>query len=383
MLEWVAFLLPIAAASGWYAAKRHYALGYIVDPSHLRTRTYRRGPNHLLHEDTGAVIEAYAPLLEPDRQTAEAQIALGNLCRRRGEVEKAIEIHEKLNSDPNLTEALKVHASFELGVDYRCAGLFDRAEAIFQILSQGEPRGKAALQQLLQIYQQEKDWRNAIACTRKLLNFAKLPRGENVAQFLCELAEEALSAQALDDATDYLEQALREDPHCVRASLVKARLELAGGHCTKALGTLKRVEKQNPAYLAEALPLIVVCYEALGNRQGLMDYLARLHRDFGLVAAAVALGERIRAGEGHRAATEYLFTVLEASPSLLGLQYAVALLSASDQETHPRDMERVGVILSRLLVDIPGYRCRECGFSGTQLHWRCPSCQYWDSIAPL
>lgn len=384
MLELVAFLLPIAAASGWYAAKRHFTRKYFVDHAHPLTRAYCRGLNYLLHEKPDKAIDAFADLLEQDYETIETHIALGNLFRRRGEVEKAIEIHEKLNNDPDLTETLKAHASYELGVDYMRAGLFDRAEAIFQTLSQSESRGKAALQQLLQIYQQEKDWRNAIACTRKLLRFVKPPRGENIAQFLCELAEEALLANSPREAADYLAKALLEDPGCVRASLAKARLELASGNYSEALKNLHRVEQQNPAYLAETLSPTAECYESLGDNEGLMHHLARLYRDFGLIAAAIALAERIhRKGAGPRAAAEYLLSVMEARPRLLGLSAAVDLLSVPGQRLERSDMERVSAGLSRLVQEIPRYRCRECGFSGSQLHWRCPSCQSWDSVTPV
>lgn len=383
MLELLALLLPVAAASGWYAAKRHYRHGSSIDRPRPSASPYHKGLNYFLPEKTDKAIEALADLLEQDAETIETHIALGNLFRRRGEVEKAIEIHGKLNRDPGLTETLKAHASYELGMDYLHAGLFDRAEAIFQELSHTESRGKAALQQLLQIYQQEKEWRSAIACLRRLLRFAPPPRGENVAQFLCELAEVAITANALESATEYLAQALREDPGCVRAALIRARLDLASGNYVAALEMLRKVEAQNPSYLAECLPPAVVCYERLQDDQGLMDHLGRLYREFGLVAAAIVLAERIRMAEGDRAAAEYLLGVLEAKPWLLGLRRATLLLSAVDSEKGRSDMERVSLILSRLVAELPRYRCRECGFSGSELHWRCPSCQWWESITPV
>ena len=131
------------------------------------------------------------------------------------------------------------------------------------------------------------------------------------------------------------------------------------------------------------MPPAVVCYERLQDDQGLMDHLGRLYREFGLVAAAIVLAERIRMAEGDRAAAEYLLGVLEAKPWLLGLRRATLLLSAVDSEKGRSDMERVSSILSRLVEEIPRYRCRECGFSGSELHWRCPSCQWWASITPV
>jgi lipopolysaccharide biosynthesis regulator YciM len=282
-----------------------------------------------------------------------------------------------------LGETYKGQASYELGVDYMRAGLFDRAEEVFQTLSQTEAHGKASLQQLLQIYQQEKDWQSAIVCTRKLLRFTKAPRGENVAQFLCELAEEALSLHRLENAKEYLAQSLREDPGCVRASLIKARLELADGEYGAALQALKRVEFQNPAYLSEILQFIGICYEKLGKDRELMDYLEHLYLKFGVMEAATALAERIHRAEGASVALDYLLAAFEAKPCFQGLPHVIELLAAEEKKTlQSSNLGRITRIVNRLASETPRYRCAECGFSGSELHWRCPSCQYWNSITP-
>jgi lipopolysaccharide biosynthesis regulator YciM len=382
MLDLLAFLLPIAALSGWYVAKRHYTRKHRID----RTQAYCRGLNYLLSEKTDKAIDIFAHILEKDCETLETHIALGNLFRRQGEVEKAIEIHERLVHEPGLSEAQKNQAGYELGMDYMRAGLFDRAESIFQTLSQTEAHCKSSLQQLLQIYQQEKDWQNAIVCLRKLLRFAKAPHGETVAQFLCELAEEAVILQRLGAARDYLAQALHADPGCARASLIKARFELASGAYGEALRTLRKVEVQNPAYLPEILQPLGTCYEHLDDDQGLIDYLGYLHRQYGLMGAAVNLAEWIREISGTGAAVGYLLTVLEANPCLRGLSRALDLLNLPDGEKPRPDLtnlNRVSRIASHLAAEIPRYHCAECGFSGSELHWRCPSCQSWGSITPV
>ncbi|MGZ8216284.1 lipopolysaccharide assembly protein LapB [Methylomagnum sp.] len=382
MLELLALLLPVAAASGWYVAKRHYTRRYFTDHARPLTRAYCKGLNYLLHEKTDKAIDAFADILERDYETIETHIALGNLFRRRGEVEKAIEIHEKLVDDASLDQAHRVQASYELGVDYMRAGLFDRAEAVFQVLSQSNTHAKPSLQQLLLIYQQEKDWQKAIACTRQLLRFAKTPRGENVAQFLCELAEESIRRGQPGDARNHLAQALRDDPGCVRASLVQARLEMAAGEYAAALQALKRVESQNPAYLPEILESISLCHERLDKGRELAAYLEGLYRKHGLVEAAVVRAGRMRETDGAAAALDHLLTVLGTNSNFQGLRHAVALMAEPGIAAECRDLKRVALIVNALVSKIPRYRCVECGFSGAELHWRCPSCQHWNSIVP-
>lgn len=381
MLELLALLLPVAAASGWYAAGRYYKQRYFTDYARPMTRAYCRGLNYLLHEKTDKAIDAFADILEKDFETIETHIALGNLFRRRGEVEKAIEIHEKLVDDAKLGETIRIQASYELGMDYMRAGLYDRAEAVFQVLRQSETHARPALEQLLLIYQQEKDWHKAITCTRQLLRFAKTPRGESVAQFLCELAEEAIRRNSPEKARDFLNQALREEPGCVRASMITARLSMAKGEYAAALGSLKMVESQNPAYLTEVLELVGQCYVQSGKGGELSAYLEGLYQRYGLLSAALMLASQTRKSKGADAALDYLLPILEANPNFQGLRQVVEFMTESD--AGHRNFARLGPIVSGLVSPMPSFLCAECGFSGSELHWRCPSCQSWDSIAPV
>jgi lipopolysaccharide biosynthesis regulator YciM len=386
MQELLALLLPVAAASGWYAAKRHYTRKYLLDHARPMTRAYRRGLNYLLSEKTDEAIDVLAHIVEMDRESLETHIALGNLFRRQGEVEKAIEVHSRLIDQSGLSQAQRHHALYELGVDYLRAGLFDRAEAIFESLRQDPAHREASLQRLLGIYQQEKDWHKAMGAVRELLAIARAPRGESVAQFLCELAEEALAQWRGREARDHLAQALSEDPACARASLIKARLDLADGDYSEALRALRNVEAQDPGYLPEILEPAVACYQRLEGRASAEygEYLEYLYRRYGLVDAAARLAERIRDTSGATAAVGYLLAVLEAKPCLKGLGHAVDLLAMAGGWRHwtPEDLRRLSAVKDRLVAEVPRYRCVECGFGGAELHWRCPSCQHWGSMRP-
>lgn len=380
-IELVALLLPVAAASGWYAAKQHYTRKYRTDFADPMTQAYRRGINYLLDEKTDKAIATVAHILEQNAEPLETHIALGNLFRRRGEVEKAIEIHKKLLQEPGLSAVQQEKANFELGMDYLRAGLFDRAEGIFKALEQSSVHGKAALQQMLFIYQQQKDWHNAIAWILKLRRFAKPHHGETAAHFLCELAEEAMSLHRLKDARDYLVQALKDDPDCVRASIAKGKLELGNGEYRLALETLRRVESQDPRYLPVVLPLIRQCWERQGNGHELAGYLQYLHGEFGFITAAVELAERIRSTQGLGAAMDYLLPVLEANPDPFAISRALALL-AEDGGLGSAEMRRLCALLQPALAGKLRFQCEHCGFSASELYWRCPSCQYWGSILP-
>ena len=380
MQDWLLLFLPVAAVSGWYAAKKHFTKKYLVDHSQVLRQTYCRGLNYLLSEKTDKAIDTFASLLESDTETIETHIALGNLFRRRGELERAIEIHERLILQDRLSPEQRAVASYELGMDYQRSGLFDRAETIFGNLSGHATRGKAALQQLLVIFQQEKEWRKAIECARRLAKLGKLPCGETVAQFLCELAEETLAANRHMEALGHLEEALQEDPRCVRASLLLARVKMRDGAFEEALQALKRVEAQNPSYLPEILEPLQICHERLNTPiSERMGYLGYLYETYGFEAAALALARLLRAERGATRAVEHLQRVLEARPSLRALNALTGLLLEEGENAQRETLIRLDRAIDRMSAEQPRYSCLECGFSGAELHWRCPSCRHWES----
>jgi lipopolysaccharide biosynthesis regulator YciM len=377
----IPLLLPLAAASGWYFARRYYTRRRPGDAAHSLTQAYRRGLNYLLDEKTDEAIAAVARILEQDSEPLDIHIALGNFFRRRGEVEKAIEIHRRLLQEQDLTGAQRAKANFELGMDYMRSGLFDRAETIFLALTETGTHGTAALRQLLQIYQQQKDWKTAIDCIVKLRGLVKPKHGETAAHFYCELAEEAKNQHRLKDARDYLAKALKDDPGCVRASLAKGRLELGNGEYRQAMETLKSIESQNPLYLPVALPLIRQCAERQMNKAELGDYLDHLYENFGIGSATVERAEQIRGGQGVKAALDYLLTVLEKTSDAQVLIQTLILV-AEHADLGAENFRKLRNQILGLLESQPPYQCRHCGYAFTELYWRCPSCQHWDSIIP-
>lgn len=384
MQDWLFLLLPVAAASGWFAAKSHFTQKDPGDPGHEFRQAYCRGLNYLLSEKTDKAIDTFASLLESDRETIETHIALGNLFRRRGDLERAIEIHENLIQKGTLDTEQQALAEYELGLDYLRSGLFDRAEIIFGNLIDHPGRGRAALQQLLAIFQHEKEWQKAIECTRKLARLGKLPQGESVAQFLCELAEEALAAHRNDEAFHWLEQARAEDAGCVRANLLLARMRMRDGLYEEALVALKQVEAQDPAYIQETLEPLQICYERLNKSPAeLMGYLGYVYETYGLESAALALARQLRTERGNGRAIEHLQRVLEAHPSLKTLNAMTGLLLEEKNGAQREALIRLDRAIDRLCAGVVRYRCSHCGFSGNELHWRCPSCRHWVTMRPV
>ncbi|MCB2031755.1 MAG: tetratricopeptide repeat protein, partial [Rhodoferax sp.] len=269
-------LIPVAAMSGWYY--RGHARGKSQSSRERLqgqlARNYLDGLRFLLDDKPDRAIETFLRTLEVDEDTIETHFALANLFRRRGEVSRAIRIHQNLISRAGLSTEQRITAVRELAIDYYRAGLLDRAEVLFRELLDTGPRHNEDLKYLLDIYRQERDWDKAVEIAG-LLQQARVSGMEREhAHLLCEQAAEGGVDGALHDARDLLEQALIIDHRCVRARLMLAGLERNAGQYRRAIRHLEQVVTQDRAFVPEILEPLVACYQALGRTDELHAYLA-------------------------------------------------------------------------------------------------------------
>lgn len=375
-------LLPVAALSGWYAGRKGGARTVGRRASKLSTN-YFRGLNYLLNEQPDKAIEVFLELAEVDKRTVETHFALGHLFRRRGEVDRAIRLHQSLIARPGLSDGQKTFAVLELGEDYMRAGLLDRAETLFCDLERVDPVAPQALRHLISIYQQERDWEKAIDYAQRLEARTKEPMGKLVAQFNCELCESARQRGDLKAARAHLEKAYAAEANCVRAGLIEGRMELAEGHDQAAIRVFERVARHDPEMLPEVLSPLLAAYQRRDEAQRARAFLHEmLERNPG-VSPLLALTRLIEHEDGHAQAVAFLTQQLRRRPSVRG-QGALIDLSLAEDQPVSRDLLLVLKQLGEQLVaGIAAYRCGRCGFAARIHHWQCPSCKSWGSVKPI
>ncbi|MES9869530.1 MAG: lipopolysaccharide assembly protein LapB [Sedimenticola sp.] len=381
MMELLWLLLPVAAFSGWMAAKRGMVRG--KGSSDDRTPVYFRGLNFLLNEQPDKAIDVFVQMLEVDSDTVETHLALGNLFRRRGEVDRAIRIHQNLIARPTLTRDQRAQALLELGQDYMRAGLFDRAENLFKELGELKLYQEQALTNLHVIYQQEKEWEQCLDIAQKLGSLTGRSFAMECAHYYCELAEQARGRNDHNQFNAYLRKAQSSDPGCVRATLLQGELEAGKGACKSAVKTFKKVEQQDPAYIAEMLPPLIRCYRESGTRNELINYLRQLSSSHTSIAPVLALIEFIQADEGDKAAEKYLADFMQEHPDLEGLERLIQLNLKGSSGAERETLGILKELVDKMLEDQPAYQCVRCGFSAKTLHWQCPGCKSWSSIKPM
>ncbi len=375
-------LLPVAAVSGWLLARRQEGRRGGNETSRLPP-DYFRGLSYLLDDQHDKAIDIFIRMLEEDSETVELHLAVGNLFRNRGEVDRAIRIHQNLVNRTTLSDEQRVQAMFELGEDYMRAGLLDGAENLFQELVEKEAYLSESLRHLIDIFQQEKDWRKAIDAGFKLEQAGATDVRPMIAQHYCELTEEARRKGELKLAREMLKRARATWPRCVRASLIEGGMAMEAGRYEEALLAFQRVEQQDADYLPEAIPMLHACYQQLGMPQQMLDYLQTMVERHGGLGTMLALAAMICERQGGEQAAAALLEYLCEHPSLRGLDQFVELVSRCDNIEDQSMFANLGGVIKRLVEDDPDYLCHNCGFQGKVLHWQCPSCKHWGSVKPL
>jgi lipopolysaccharide biosynthesis regulator YciM len=376
-------LLPAAAFSGWWVASRNYSVkGKRID--NYLSREYVVGLNYLLNEQPDKAVDVFIKLLEVDSDTVETHLALGSLFRRRGEVDRAIRIHQNLIARPQLSFLQRKEALMALGQDYMSAGVFDRAERIFtEVVELGGNREVYSLQGLLAIYQQEKAWDKALEIIKQLEVSTGTSMHSQAAHYYCEIAVQALKDNTYEKAHNAIKQALVMDRQSVRASIMQANIEMKAGRYKQAIRALKRVPEQDSEFLTEIIVPLVQAYKELDAMDECVDYLVQTISDHPHASVIFVIGEYLRQEKNIDVAIDFVSNQLSRYPSIRGLN---RLIYWHLETAHGKVRDKLQMlynITTTFLDNKPIYRCSHCGFGGKLLHWLCPSCKQWGRIKPI
>lgn len=383
MLELILFLLPVAAVSGWLAGYRYKKATETENNGSLIPHDYFLGLNYLINEQPDKAVDVFIKMLEVNTDTVETHLALGNLFRRRGEVDRAIRIHQNLIARPQLAKKQRLQALSELAQDYLRAGVFDRAERLFlQLIDLGGDID-LSLNSLISIYQQQKDWQQAIATAKRLEGLANIKMNNAVAHYYCELADQARINNHHDQACAYLSEALLHDKNCARANIIFGRLFFDGGDYQQAIKALHRVYDQDAEYVSEVINLLVASYKKLNREEEFVGYLTQRIIEKPRIYYILAMTDYLRDKKGDAAAIEYLAQQMPRCLSLRGLERMLGLYVNHVDVNMQNQLLLLKEFTDKLLENKPVYRCVCCGFSGKNLYWQCPSCRRWNSVKPI
>lgn len=375
---WLLLLLPVAAAGGWLMA------AYERSPRKPRQdlpEAYFKGLSFLLNEEPDKALKVFLEVVEVDSETVEMHMALGNLFRRRGEVERATRIHQNLVARSDLDESLRCMALFELAQDYFKAGLYDRAENLFQELRQATDFRNSANRFLLQIFDQEKEWQKAIQVASELDQDKDSDYSKTIAHFFCEIAELSIVAGENRKAEVYLESAFKHDPRCIRAVIQSGRLASMRGNHTNAIAIWRGLEHWAPDAIGEVVGHITNSYTTLRDKRSLRKFLEEAVEKNPDPRIISTLVEFTRGEKGEEASQQLLLELVRKYPTLESVyELMQSRRTESGTSSQDRDYTLLAGLLSQVVKAGKNYNCRQCGFQSNSLHWQCPGCKGWGTV---
>ncbi|MGJ9419394.1 lipopolysaccharide assembly protein LapB [Massilia sp. CMS3.1] len=376
---WWLLAVPVFFGLGWIAAR--VDIQQILSESRTLPRAYFKGLNLLLNDQPDKAIDAFIEIVTLDPETADMHFALGNLFRRRGEIERAIRVHQNLLARPDLPPEQRSQAQYELGMDYLKAGLLDRAEETFNSLVEGSYSVQAQ-RALLEIYQREKEWSRAIEAASGLQSSGAGARQKEIAQFYCELAQDALVRSDLADAMALLDKGLHADRNSVRATMLLGDVLLAQGEVEAAILAWKRVEQQSVPHVALVAGRLMDGYRRVGRPQEGVNLLRSYLAEASSIDLIEVVFKAVIELDGVDAAKQLVLDELRRNPTLLGLD---KLLEARLMDAPAHIWEELSMVKNLIhgyTAKLARYQCSHCGFKARQYYWQCPGCSRWETYPP-
>ncbi|AEF55578.1 lipopolysaccharide assembly protein LapB [Marinomonas posidonica] len=347
---------------------------------------YFRGLNHLLNDQHSEAIDAFVDSLEVNSETFDIHLTLGNLFRKKGEIQKAINIHQNLLARPEISQREMRMVQLELASDFMSAGLLDRAGRL--LLNMASTARKSEFQPkiltlLVDLYEFEQSWDKAIQIGSELVKETATKKEiKRLGHFHCEMAQEHQKKEQWKPAYQQYKQALEVDPTCVRASIGAADVLKKQNRYRDAIKELKHVAEQDSDFVSVIIPQLKECYQKVWGSGGYIKFLQEQNDIKPSTTLIMALVEHYMDND-REYAEMFLVEQLRKHPTIKGFKELINIQIADSQGYNQQHLSVLYELIDQLVQAKHKYQCRQCGFSGHQLHWQCPSCKTWGVVKPI
>ena len=345
---------------------------------------YILGLNFLVANQIDLAIDALGKAADLDPSALEVHMILGNLYREKGQVGKAITVHQALLQRPNLNKLEHAYVLLCIGLDYKRGGFVDRALEAFNEVLRLDPKNEYALLNLQKLHEEQHQWTEAYDTRRRLAKLADVdakPHSQAILAFLeNEIGLEHVRRKEYKEAVRRFDSAIDLDARAVPAYLNLGDVRVAEGNEREAAAVWERLIDVAPdrAYLAfDRL-------EALAIRTGNPDRFTKMCRrlidenpqDW---RARLALSRHLAASGQPREALDLLFAALVQNPHALGIHQAI--WRALGQLHHPASLvDRYGALTEHAVFYLDPHVCMRCRYRSTELLWQCPHCHDWNTF---
>ena len=344
--------------------------------------SFFKGIQYILSNDHDHAIEEFAKSVKVNSDTIETYVALGNLYRSKGDIDRAIRIRHSIILRPNLDPALKLRALFDLGMDYRTGGFLNRALSTFQEVLRQAPEDVETLERVERIYEELRDWKNAYRTRQKIGRITGKDYRHILAHHLVESGKRQEARGEWANAVAIYNKAVSVDGTCVDAYLHLGDVYCGRNDYKSALSAWKRAARVAPRFSFLAYGRLEGACAAMKDRVPVEAFLKECIETNADGHSYLALaGYLYREGDVDGALRE-IDNALLVDPRFWEARKfrGKILLAQGDTEGA---LAEYGDLIEHLNLPFLRFRCEQCGFRSAQLQWQCPQCRQWDTTAPV
>ena len=340
---------------------------------------FMKGINYILTDNPDQAIEEFTRAVSVDTETVETYVALGNLFRRQGEIDRAIRIRQSIMLRPNIGEKVRLQARYDLGLDYRRGGFYERAVKTFQEVIAADSKHEGAFHQMVLIYEETRDWGKAFAQLEKLSRLTGAKYLNVLAHYQAEIGKEAFDNGLPGQAKAAYKKALSLHAGCVDAYLHWGDLLMSEGKYKKALNTWRKIIEVAPDMTFLTFGRLALVASRIRDLGPVESVLAECAAAGPNPLAHLTLARLLAQKGEHERAIRELRQALKIDPRLLEARREMGLLLlvlGRDSEA----LEAYKDLLQHMVVPEATFQCGQCGFESKELMWRCPQCFAWDAM---
>lgn len=383
MNELLFLLLPFAFLSGWMTARKRYRKN--ENKSHQLSHNFVHGINLLLDEKPDKALEVFLNHPDIDEYTAETYLLIGNMFRNRGEVDRALKVHQNLIGRSNLHPERKKSAMLAYGEDFLVAGMLDRAEKVFTEVMENTGNDPKACAALRIIYEQLQQWDRAIDVTRCVEKNSGEDFGKYIAHYYCQLAQIELERGNVHLVEQFLESAKKADKSSSRVLVIQGDLASRKRLPADALKYYQTAIRQDSRLLGLLNSRLHAVTDDIGKDEKLKKFLMKVIDKSEDIQVLGYFMDVLSRNEVTAKDIEYIegtFKRGTSSPATL-----MRLVAMWKEQTHDADKiaryELIAGVLQEYLQDRSDFQCQDCGYQMKEFIWQCPACQEWDTVAQI
>ena len=371
MIELLFLLLPVAAGYGWIMGKNS-AKNQAYHLNREVTSQYSKGLKFLLDREEDQGLEYLINLLEVAADSVDHYSTLATMFRRRGELDRAIKIHELLLKHPNLNELQATTSRLELAEDYIMAGLLDSAEEHLVVLVKAGHRD--ALDPIITLYSQTREWEKGINMFEAHSElFSKEQHFKAIANFYCEVA-------LINNTPRLMLKAISLDHKVIRPLYELGLSAYSKEDYVKAIYYWRELISQFTIVAPLFIDELANSYRHLNLEHQFYELLNSLLEKGGVLIKIKHCQALLEQGYT-KEALEFLTDCLKREPTIRGFSFLLQLMG--DQDKNSQDvLSHVDKLVTSYIATKPDFQCQHCGFTSYTIYWNCPSCKHWETIVP-